>query len=192
MKFSVNNEYGLTFDQLKSKFQNVSLPVDQEIHDENLGISTYKETPQPIYDLLTQTVRELPPVDGKQVWEIVALPANLAQENIEKAARSLQQYYTDQIQARLDSFAFERGYDGVNSISKYQNIPDAMIAALPAEQAAIVTQYKAESNFVALKTAQTWAVATSILNAIKNNERPAPSDFSEIEQELPELNWGDM
>lgn len=94
-----------------------------------------------------------------------------------------------QVQNKLDDFAKERGYDNVNSAAKYKDITDAEISSLPQEQRALVTKFRAESRYLAVATASTWAKLYLILNEVEAGTRPAPSSYQEIEAELPELVW---
>lgn len=105
------------------------------------------------------------------------------------AAQRLQAAVVARTQAHLDAFAKSRNYDDVNSISKYQNISDAEIAALPAEDRPLVEQFRAECRYLAVATAQTWARLYQILGEIQAGTRAVPVGFDEIEASLPALGW---
>lgn len=92
-------------------------------------------------------------------------------------------------QESLDNFAATRGYDNVNSISKYQNITDDEILALPAEEQPNVTKFRAECRYLALATARTWAKLYLIMDEVIAGTRPMPSGYSDISEELPVLEW---
>lgn len=111
------------------------------------------------------------------------------QQEQEAFVAELQKTIVSSTQARLDAFAATRGYDGVNSIAKYKDISDEEISMLePAEQL-LVNKFRAEARYLAVKTAQTWAKLYIILEEVKQGTRPIPSGFSDIELDLPELNW---
>jgi hypothetical protein len=99
------------------------------------------------------------------------------------------------VQQRLDDFAATRRYQGVNSISKYQNISDDEIAALPAEDQDLVRQFRIECRYIAVKTAQTWAKCYQVLAQAQEGNWPTagaaqlPTSYEAIEGELPALEW---
>lgn len=92
-------------------------------------------------------------------------------------------------QNRLDDFASTRGYDNVNSISKYKDITDAEIASSPTSESIIVSRYRLECRYLALAASRTWAVLENIYSDVISGNRTAPLCFADIEPELPELIW---
>lgn len=78
-------------------------------------------------------------------------------------------------QARLDQFAQRRGYDGILSLCSYATSSDPQFAA----EGALGVQLRDE----------TWRTLYQILAEIERGQRPVPNDFSEIESELPTLEW---
>lgn len=78
-------------------------------------------------------------------------------------------------QSRLDQFAQHRGYDGILSLCSYATSSDPQFAA----EGALGVQVRDE----------TWRALYQILADIKNGQRPVPNDFSEIESELPTMEW---
>lgn len=58
--------FGVSFEDLKARYPNVSLPVDIKEYD---GWVWYSTTPKPSREY--STVKEVKPVDGKQAWELV-------------------------------------------------------------------------------------------------------------------------
>ena len=95
----------------------------------------------------------------------------------------------DKVQKRLDDFARSRRYSNTDSLSKYKDITDEEIAALPAEEQAVVARYRAECRYLVLKIAQTWAVLERIESEVQAGTRPMPTGYAEIEAELPVLEW---
>lgn len=116
----------------------------------------------------------------------------------EKAAVSIQNLQTSIVnatQSRLDTFGLTRGYSSTDSISKYQNISDAEIAALPASDQPLVTKFRAECRYLAVKIAQTWAVLYLGLAEMQAGNWPTqgagqtPTGFADVESALPALVW---
>lgn len=101
----------------------------------------------------------------------------------------LQETIVNATQMRLDMFARTRGYDSVNSISKYQNITDDELASLEGAEQIFVTKFRAECRYLALITARTWARLYEVLAEVQGGTRPLPGSFSDIETLLPELEW---
>jgi hypothetical protein len=103
----------------------------------------------------------------------------------------------DQIQAaivaatsrRLTDFAATRGYSSLDATSKYKEITDAEIASLPAADQPLVTKFRTECRYVALATAQTWAVLYRGLAEVQAGTRPMPTGYDDIKDELPALVW---
>lgn len=120
-------------------------------------------------------------------------------------ATALQASIVEQTQARLDNFAratftdaqgrTHGDYDDVNAISKYVSLTDAQIAAMPADIQSLVTMFRADCQYLAAVTAQTWAVLWSTLAQVQAGNWPTtgagqqPTGFSDIEPSLPALAW---
>lgn len=94
-----------------------------------------------------------------------------------------------QIQKRLDDFAKTRRYDNVTSGTKYDDLTDTEIAAVPAELQAIITRYRAESRYLKVVTAQTWAKGELLTAEVLSGMRPVPASIADIEADLPTLAW---
>jgi hypothetical protein len=90
---------------------------------------------------------------------------------------------------RLTDFAATRGYSSLDAVSKYKDITDAEIASLPSADRPLVTRFRAEARYVALATAQTWAVLYRGLAEVHAGTRPMPAGYDDISGELPELVW---
>lgn len=85
MFYATQNQFGLTFDQVRKLYPNKSFPADGQI--DTPEVSSYAPAPTPQYDPATHAVREVAPVDGMQQWEVYALPAEEATAN-QAAARA--------------------------------------------------------------------------------------------------------
>ena len=140
-------------------------------------------TPQPAYDFLSQQVIEIAPVLSnldkyEQQWEVVDLgPEQVASNTLAKAL-STQASIISAVQARLDSFAQTKFYDGILSACTYAT------SAVP--------KFALEGQYAVTARDTTWATATSILETVIAGTRPVPSGYAEIEPELPVLSWPEV
>ena len=85
MYYQAQNQFGLTFDQVRKLFHNQSFPADGQI--DTPDVSSYVPSTTPNYDPATHAVRETAPAGGVQQWEVYALPAEEATAN-QAAARA--------------------------------------------------------------------------------------------------------
>ena len=85
MFYATQNQFGLTFDQVRKLHPNNSFPADGQI--DTPEVSSYAPAPTPQYNPATHAVRETAPVGGVQQWEVYALPAEEATAN-QAAARA--------------------------------------------------------------------------------------------------------
>ena len=85
MFYATQNQFGLTFDQVRKLYPNKSFPADGQI--DTPEVSSYAPAPTPQYDPATHAVRETAPAGGVQQWEVYALPAEEATAN-QAAARA--------------------------------------------------------------------------------------------------------
>jgi hypothetical protein len=84
MFYATQNQFGLTFDQVRKLYPNKSFPADGRI--DTPEVSSYVPSTTPDYDPATHAVRETAPVDGVQQWEVYPLPAEEVAAN-QAAAR---------------------------------------------------------------------------------------------------------
>lgn len=68
MFYSTPTQFGLTFDQVRKLFPQLSLRLNGEIQSEELN--SYKPTPTPDYNPATHFVLEIAPVCGVQQWAL--------------------------------------------------------------------------------------------------------------------------
>lgn len=71
MFYSTPTQFGLTFDQVRKLFPQLSLRLNGEIQSEELN--SYKPAPTPDYNPSTHCVHETAPVDGVQQWALKEL-----------------------------------------------------------------------------------------------------------------------
>ena len=79
MYYQAQNQFGLTFDQVRKLYPNNSFPASGQI--DTPEVSSYVPAPTPQYNPATHAVREAAPVGGVQQWEVYALPAKEATAN---------------------------------------------------------------------------------------------------------------
>ena len=78
-------------------------------------------------------------------------------------------------QLKLDAFAKSRNYDGILSACTYATSG--------------VPKFQTEGQHAVNCRDATWAKLYEILDEVTLGNRPIPSDFIEIESELPVLEW---
>lgn len=189
-----NLEYPVSYHEVIASHPNTSFPtVDDDVDLSDFGFQKVIEATKPSFDPIAQDLVEGTPIliNGKyhQVWNITDLAAEDISANQASAVVSLIDSITSEAQRRLDDFAKTRIYDNVNSIGKYKDITDAEIATLPVQEQPIVARYRSECRYLALATSRTWAILELIKNDVVSGVRAIPNNFSEIEGELPALEW---
>ena len=85
MFYATQNQFGLTFDQVRKLYPNNSFPASG--HIDLPEVQSYVPSTTPDYDPATHAVRETAPAGGVQQWEVYALPAEEATAN-QAAARA--------------------------------------------------------------------------------------------------------
>lgn len=85
--------------------------------------------------------------------------------------------FADEAQARLDTFAKSRGYDGILSACTYATSQ--------------VPRFRAEGQRCVDLRDQTWARLYEILAKVEAGTRPVPLSLADIEADLPALVWAD-
>ena len=173
MFYATQNQFGLTFDQVRKLFPNQSFPADGQI--DTPEVSSYAPAPTPQYNPATHAVRETAPVGGVQQWEVYALPAEEATANQAAAAQALRQSIVDATQQRLDVFARTRNYDGILSACTYAD--------------SSVPKFATEGQYAVQARDATWAALYALLAEVQSGARPAPTSFADVEPLLPALEW---
>ena len=173
MFYATQNQFGLTFDQVRKLYPNKSFPASGEINMPE--VSSYVPSTTPDYDPATHAVREAAPVGGVQQWEVYALPAEEAAANQASAAQSLQQSIVDATQRRLDEFARTRNYDGILSACTYAT------SAVP--------KFAAEGQYAVQARDATWAALYQFMADVQAGTQPVPTGFEDVEPLLPVMAW---
>ena len=179
-----------THSEIRRAFPNVSFPAlmtDEDIAA--VGVWPLGQIAQPTVDRLTERVIPAAPalVDGawQQQWHVQ--PLDVDERAV--AAKALQAEIVAATQRRLDDFARTRGYDSVDSTSKYKDISDEEIAAMEAGESALVMKFRAEARYLAVAVARTWATLYIGLAKIDAGTNAMPTSYAAIEPLLPPLEW---
>lgn len=98
----------------------------------------------------------------------------IAQKTQERNA-NLYKAVQDGAQRRLDNFAQTRNYSGMLSLCTYATSTNA--------------KFQAEGQYGVEVRDATWAKLYEILAEVEAGTRPVPSGYSDIEAELPALQW---
>ena len=101
MFYSTPTQFGLTFDQVRKLFPQLSLRANGEIQSD--AVCSYKPTPTPDYNPATHTVREVAPVDGVQCWEVCALSPEQVEDNQRADALAARERAKADRQAAVDA-----------------------------------------------------------------------------------------
>lgn len=92
-----------------------------------------------------------------------------------KSPDELQSEIVSAVQQRLDDFARTRNYDGILSAATYAG--------------SSVAQFRAEGAYALERRDATWSRLYEILAAVQSGARSVPSGYSDIEADLPALEW---
>jgi hypothetical protein len=165
-----------THSEIRSALPNVSFPsVMTEDDIAFAGVLPVTLVPEPTFDRLTQKVTQAAPalVNGTwtQQWSIVALTA----EEQQQVALQVKQEIVDATQARLDSFARTRLYDGILSACTYAT--------------SSVPKFQGEGQYCVDARDNTWATLYTILAEVEAGTRPMPTGYADVEGDLPVLEW---
>ncbi len=180
---TATNQYPVSEQDIRSAFSNTSFSVPFQPPEDYAVVFA---SPQPIYDTITEYPREIAPVltnkgIWEQQWEVVRIYNNEEDETAaiiaaqEAKNNSIKADIIQQTQQRLDEFAQTRNYDNILSACTYATSPTAKFAA--------------EGQYCVNMRDVTWAKLLEILTNVENKTRPIPENYSEVESELPNLEW---
>jgi hypothetical protein len=104
-----------------------------------------------------------------------AIDAEVARLKVDLAREQQIKRFADEAQARLDTWAQSRGYDGILSACTYATSQ--------------VPRFRADGQRCVNLRDQTWARLYEILAEVEAGVRPVPLSLAEIEVDLPALTW---
>lgn len=163
MYYATQDQFGLTFDQVRKLFPSKSFPADGQI--DTPEVSSYAPAPTPQYNPATHAVREAAPAGGVQQWEIYPLPAEEVAANQAAAIKAAREQAKAQRQAAVD--AIKVTTQAGNTFDGDETSQTRMTRAVLAMQAtgtASVTWVLAD-NTVIQATAQELAEALALAGA---------------------------
>lgn len=174
----------------------VTLDTDSRVVEMFCDEHGYPAPPDGAFEISDQQAEQLRQ-SGFTNWRLVdgKLQPHVDHTQVEQKLSAM---FSDQIQQRLDKFATTRRYTSVDSVGKYKDLTDAQIQTLPFDVRVIVQRYRAECEYLALKTAETWANGELLEARVKAGNWPTPgaaqypSGIAEIEAELPTLDWDEI
>ena len=169
-------KYPYSIGQLRKDNPQVSFPKNpSDAVLASYGVLPVATAAQPSFDPATQKVAEGTPADiagqWTQVWNVTQLTA----DEIAAQQLALQDAIVAQTQQRLDDFAKTRNYDGILSACTYAT--------------STVPKFASEGQLCVEYRDATWAKLYDILGEVERGERDMPKSFSDIEEELPSLEW---
>lgn len=173
---TVTNQYPVTEREIKLEYPNVSFgrPFTPPA-----PYAEVVETDQPVYDRVSQAVKEVGPLLAggvyTQQWEVVELEAKEIAERKSAEAERIRSEIMDGVQRYLDDFARTKTYDNILSACTYAT--------------STVPRFAAEGQYCVQARDACWDVVANIEAEVMEGNRPAPSGFEDIRAELPALSW---
>lgn len=165
---------------IREEYPTASIPEGADI-----GVLGYfplleQTTPQfnPLTHTLTWVVGQQQSPNGPvyfRKYSVSELPSEVIELKLNIFLEEQKKSFVATAQARLDSFAKEKGYDDIKSAIGY------LQSSIP--------QFKSEAETCLQKRDAMWFSLFQVLDKVQNKEIPLPENFSGIEEYLPELNW---
>lgn len=106
--------------------------------------------------------------------EVTEIEARKA-ESVAQAAQAFQAAVVTATQARLDTFANTRNYDGILSACTYAS------SAVP--------KFQSEGQYCVNARDNTWAALYTLMADVQAGTTPMPATIDEVVALLPELTW---
>lgn len=164
-------EYPISHEMIRKENPNTSYP---EYFTEAEGYLFIEPSEIPPHNPVTQYVKEIYPVNGKQAFGVYDYDEDAVKArrgvSISNAVNSI----LSGVQVRLDLFASEKGYSGISSAVSYAT--------------SSVQDFKSDAEKAASLRDLTWLAAFDIIESVKSGALKA-SSYSDVEGSLPELKW---
>lgn len=195
MYYATQDEFGLTFSQVRRLFPQASLregvPLDMP------GVRSYAPTPLPEYDPTTHAVREIAPQGGVQRWQVYPLSAEDVAEQTAMLKTNLLRRVTELRWEHETGGITLPGDISIGTSIEDQNRITTVIAN--AQLAGVQTvDFKASNGWVTLTLAQVQGIAAAIALHVQacfsaeraHHEAIAPlSSPTELQAYDPESGW---
>lgn len=169
------NQYPVSEQEIRNEYPNTSFCIPFNPPADYVWVFP---SPTPDYDPITQMVREIAPelIADKyyQKFEVIDLSAEQIATNQANQAVQRMNDITVAVQARLDTWAKERFYDGILSLCTYAT--------------SSVPNFALEGQRGVDNRDATWAKCYEILGQYQQGQRPLPT-VTEVLAELPPLTW---
>lgn len=168
--------YPYSLSQLHQDNPQTSFPADMP--DERLAdwsVYPVVKTNPPNYDSLLQNLIEDTPIKINDVWTQAWKITSASQEEIDLRKQEIKKQISQKVQQRLDNFAQTRQYDNILSACSYLMDPNVKFAQ--------------EAQYCINARSDTWLKVYQIFEEEKSGIRDMPQSYSEIESELPVLEW---
>ena len=158
------------------------LPFRIRLSDGSTRTDPTTFTPEDILDAGYIEVQDPPAINEYQSlsWDgIQWIVRDWNQQEIDdynlKQKNNLINYFVSETQKRLDNFAKTRNYDGILSACTYASDTNV--------------KFSTEGQYCVEARSSTWSTLYQILNEVEAGTRPIPTLFSDIENDLPVLQW---
>lgn len=169
-------QYPYPLTQLRNDHPNTSFPQPYEL-TELAAFDVYEvvDSTPPVFSTMSQRLDEAAPVMVKGVWTRQWQVADLSPAEQAAAVAAIIASVTSNTQARLDTFARTRGYDGILSACTYAS------SAIP--------KFAADGQYAVNARDATWATLYAFMADVGAGTKPMPTGFAEVEPLLPALVW---
>ena len=171
----INNPIPIDY---RDAFPNTSFPLSGP-SDEFLASEGYtKVNAFKDHDRATQKLVSCDPYYEAPWVYTVKVEAKTAEElatEAEATQNKLIASVTQSVQQRLDDFAKTRNYDGILSACTYAT--------------STVPKFQSEGQYAVNARDVTWAKLYEVMAEVESGTRPVLSGYSDIEPELPVLEW---
>lgn len=170
--------YPFYLSDLKKAHPNTSFP--SSLSDEQLAVFNVFRVygaAEPPYDHATQVLEYPAPVYDAATnrWTQTSYVRDKTVEELQAAALRVKDEIISSTQRRLDEFAQTRKYDGILSLCTYAT--------------STVPKFQQEGQYGVNARDATWAKLYEMLAEVEAGQRPVPSGYADIEDELPALEW---
>lgn len=171
-------KYPYTYDDLKADNPYTSFPIFENLSKPDIevyGVHIVEPSTQPEFDALNQTLVENNPILIDDKWTQKFDIVEKSEEDKQSIRNLIKKHITDEVQRRLDVFAQSKNYDNILSACSYATSNNA--------------RFKVEGQYCIDIRDATWAKLYDILSEVETGTRPIPRKLSDIETELPVLEW---
>lgn len=170
-------QYPVSEQDIRNEYPNTSFPVPFVAPEQ---FAPVLNSPTPTYDPITQGYREVTPTEDTlgnwmRTYEVFDLDPEQAAQNLAAKNEHIKTDIVNATQRRLDDFAKTRSYDGILSLSTYATSTNP--------------KFQVEGQYGVEARDATWAKLYEIIGEVESGAQPMPEGYTDIEPELPLLEW---